>query len=147
VEPFIVQARDEVVALLAAERETLKAARLKELADRQAARQALEKVIQTTRRDELARRTRHRRLIFPEAQSWLRETRSSQRGAEQFCSLEKNIRLCTTQQGLWQVDYMIIRRSNDRGHASYGWLQTWASSFSFADYYDPRWMGSSAACE
>lgn len=56
VQPFIVQARDEIVALLE-NRETLQAARMLELKNRQAARQAIEKEIQTTRRDELARRT------------------------------------------------------------------------------------------
>jgi hypothetical protein len=54
--PFIIQARDEIVTLLA-ERETLQATRMQELKTRQALRQALEKQIQTTRRDELARRT------------------------------------------------------------------------------------------
>lgn len=56
VEPLIVQARDEIVALLK-NREALQATRMLELKKRQDARQAVEKEIQTTRRDELARRT------------------------------------------------------------------------------------------
>jgi quercetin 2,3-dioxygenase len=33
-----------------------------------------------------------------------------------------------------------IRRANERGHANYGWLDT-HYTFSFSDYYDPRFMG------
>ncbi len=33
-----------------------------------------------------------------------------------------------------------IRRSDERGHANHGWLDT-RFSFSFADYYDSRFMG------
>lgn len=56
VEPLIVQARDEVVALLK-DREALQSSFMQELKDRQNARQALEKEIQTARRDELTRRS------------------------------------------------------------------------------------------
>jgi hypothetical protein len=56
IEELMQKALDEVVALKT-RRDELKAARLKELEARQAARAALENEIQTTRRDELARLT------------------------------------------------------------------------------------------
>ena len=51
-EPILIQARDEVVALLK-DREALQSSLMQELNSRQSARQTLEKEIQTTRRDRL----------------------------------------------------------------------------------------------